>query len=268
MTSNYKDIYYRHNPRNSKGCNPLYIDNYKRFMEPFENMKENKENNIKNIKNNIKNKENNIKHKENNIKNKENNIKHKENNIENNIKNEENGDFKISGGNYEDNYSYLNLDDNKVLLCDKGRHILEEKGVKKMYDLKLESLMERKQNGEINNIDMMHNNKILKSMNYNNSNILATQKISNRLMRTLNNKVIDSNKFATLEDPFFSHKEHNNYKWKNTYFKNSNDKNIKGKWWTFKEANVKPLDFRTVIDYRTKKPAKVNFDRIQYKNKK
>ena len=238
MASNYKDIYYRHNPRNSKGCNPLYIDSYERFFEPFENMGENVSNSNTN------------------------------NSNTNNVNPEENGDFKISGGNYEDNYSYLNLDENKVLLCEKGQHILEEKGAKKMYDLKLESLMERKKNGEIKNIDMMHNNKILKSMNYNNSNILATQKISNRLMRTLNNKVIDSNKFETLQDPFFSHKEHNNYKWKNSYFKNSNDKNIKGKWWGFNEVKSKPLDMKTVIDYRTKKPAKVNFDLIQYKNKK
>ena len=228
MSSNYKDIYYRHNPRKTVKCNPLYVDNYKPFLETFENRKKKNYNLLQNT------------------------------------------DFKISGGNYEDKFSYINNpEEDKInLICKDNKYILESKGVDKMYDLNLESLMKRKNKGEIINVDLLHNNNIIKSMNYDKSHISAIDKVSNRLLRTLNDKVTKSNNFSTLEDPFFSHPAHNNYKWNNSYFKKSGDKNIEGKWWDVKQAKAKPLDYKTIIDYRTKRPAKVNYDTIQYINKK
>ena len=153
MSSNYKDIYYRHNPRKTVKCNPLYVDNYKPFLETFENRKKKNYNLLQNT------------------------------------------DFKISGGNYEDKFSYINNpEEDKInLICKDNKYILESKGVEKMYDLNLEGLMERKNKGEIVNVDLLHNNNIIKSMNYDKSHISAIDKVSNRLLRTLNDKVTKSN---------------------------------------------------------------------------
>ena len=177
-------------------------------------------------------------------------------------------DFGLNGGNYEDNYIYLdsNEEDKIQLSCKDNKHLLENKGVKKMYDLNLKSLHSRKSNGEIKDVDLLHNIKILNSIDYNKTELLSTDKMTKRLLKSMNNKVVEGNGFKHLEDPFFSHPAHNKYIWKNSYFKKSKDKNIDGKWWDFKQNDIKPLNAKTVIDYRNKRPQKVNYDLIEYKN--
>ena len=139
-------------------------------------------------------------------------------------------------------------------------------------DLDIKKMFNRKNKGEIVDIDFIHNNKILKSLDYDKTNMLAVQKMGKRLVPNLNEKVVLGNAFRNLEDPFFSHPAHNNYRWHNSYevknseFKKSNDKNIGGDWWDWEKNNIKPLDPRTVIDYRNKRPVKVDYTLIDYKN--
>lgn len=170
----------------------------------------------------------------------------------------ENSDFKISGGNYEDSFSYIGDSDKIHMACEKNN-------VKKnMVDFNLDELLKQKKDGTVENIDIIHNSKIIKSMNYNNSNMLAKQKMEKRLKNIINEKVIKSNEFKSIDNSFFNHPDNNKYEWKESYFKES--KNNNGRWWNIEDEKVRPLDFKTVIDFRTKKPAKVNFDVIDYKN--
>jgi len=247
MATNYKDIYYRHNPRKNIKCNPLYTDSYKPYFETFSNKAT--VGNSSSLRNSPS----------------MSNTKNLNNKASYNL---DQSDFKINGGNYEDSYSYIDSpEDEKInLLCKNNKYILENKSSEKMYDLNLDKLVDRKKDGEINNIDMLHNAKIIKSMNYNRSHVESVNKISNRLIRSLNDNVVRSNQLSNLDDPFFSHPAHNNYKWKNSYFKQSTDKNIGGKWWNLKDNVPTPLNAGAVIDYRKKQPAKVNYNTIDYKN--
>ena len=247
MATNYKDIYYRHNPRKNIKCNPLYTDSYKPYFETFSNPPT-----VSNSSSLINSSS-------------VSNTKNLNNKAGYNL---DQSDFKINGGNYEDIYSYIDSpEEEKInLLCKNNKYILENKSSNKMYDLNLDKLVDRKKDGEIKNIDMLHNAKIIKSMNYNRSHIESVNKISNRLIRSLNDKVIRSNQLSNLDDPFFSHPAHNNYKWENSYFKKSTDKNISGKWWNLKDNNPIPLNYREVIDYKKKIPTKVNYDTIDNKN--
>ena len=170
----------------------------------------------------------------------------------------ENSDFKISGGNYEDNFSYLGENNKIQMACKKNN------AKKKIIDFNLNDLLEKKNNGTVENIDNIHNIKIIKSMNYDKSNLLATQKMEKRLKNIINEKVINSYGFKSLDNSFFNHPDSIKYEWKNSYFEES--KNTNGRWWNIEDDKVKPLDLKTVIDYRSKKPAKVNFDIIDYKN--
>ena len=247
MATNYKDIYYRHNPRKNIKCNPLYTDSYKPYFENFSNPPS--LSNPQSLSNSPS----------------ASNTKNLNNKSSYNL---DQSDFNINGGNYEDSYSYIDsLEEEKInLLCKNNKYILENRSSEKMYDLNLDKLVDRKKDGEIKNIDMLHNAKIIKSMNYNRSHIESVNKISNRLIRSLNDKVVRSNQLSNLDDPFFSHPAHNNYKWKNSYFKQSTDKNIRGKWWNWKDNYPTPLNAGSVIDYRNKQPAKVNYNTIDYKN--
>jgi len=241
MATNYKDIYYRHNPRKNIKCNPLYTDSYKPYFETFSNPPSlSNSPSVSNTKKLSKKESYNL----------------------------EQSDFKINGGNYEDSYSYINSpEEDKInLLCKNNKYILENRSSDKMYDLNLDKLVDRKKDGEINNIDMLHNVKIIKSMNYDRSHVESVNKISNRLIRSLNDNVVRSNQLSNLDDPFFSHPAHNNYKWKNSYFKQSTDKNIGGKWWNWKDNDPTPLNAKSVIDYRKKQTTKVNYDTINNKN--
>jgi hypothetical protein len=191
-----------------------------------------------------------------------------------NFSNLDTTDFGMHGGNYEDNYSYLDSpqEEDIKLYCENNKYILNNKGTKKKMDLDVKKLFNRKNKGEILDIDFIHNNKIIKSLDYDKTNILAVQKIGKRLVPNLNEKVILGNAYRNLEDPFFSHPAHNKYNWQNSYevknseFKKSNDKNIDGKWWNWEKNNIKPLDPRSVIDYRNKRPLKVDYTLIDYKN--
>jgi len=247
MATNYKDIYYRHNPRKNIKCNPLYTDSYKPYFETFSNLSTVNDSSSLNNSPSMSN------------------TKNLNNKASYNL---DQSDFKINGGNYEDNYSYIEShEEEKInLLCKNNKYILENKSLEKMYDLNLDKLVDRKKDGEINNIDMLHNAKIIKSMNYNRSHVESVNKISNRLIRSLNDNVVKSNQLSNLDDPFFSHPAHNNYKWKNSYFKQSTDKNINGKWWNWKDNDPTPLNAGALIDYRTKQPVKVNYNTIDYKN--
>lgn len=178
-----------------------------------------------------------------------------------NFENMNNSANPVSGFNNDDNYNYINdkSEENKIkLLCKDNKYLLKNKGIEKMYDLNLNELMKRKKKGNIESIDMLHNKKILNTMGYDDSRLISVNNFSNRLMRNLNEKVVRSNELSNLDDPFFSHPAHNNYRWKNSYFKNGWVENINN--------NPKPIDFKNVIDYRNKKQGKINYNIINYKN--
>ena len=240
MVRNYKDIYIRKNPLKEMKCNPLYVDSYKPYMECFENS----HNSPSNSPNESIN---------------DNNIKDDIN--DNNIKDDIN-DNNISGFNNDDNYNYINdnSEENKIkLLCKDNKYILKNKGIEKMFDLNLNELMNRKNDGEIKNIDMVHNTKIMNSMRYDDSRLLSVNNFSNRLMKNLNQKVVRSNELSNLDDPFFSHPAHNSYKWKNSYFREG--------WVNNNITNNNPIDYNLILNYRDKTQSKINYNTINYKNK-
>jgi hypothetical protein len=246
MTSNYKDIYIRKNPLKEMKCNPLYVDSYKPYMECFENSQSNNpsESINENINGNING-----------------NINE---NINGNINENINGNINenINGFSNDDNYNYIddNSEENKIkLLCKDNKYILKNKGIEKMFDLNLNELMNRKKKGEIKNIDMLHNTKIINSMRYDDSRLLSVNKFSNRLMKNLNKKVIKSNELSNLDDPFFSHPAHNSYKWKNSYFSEG--------WVNNNITNNRHIDYNSILNYRDKKQRKINYNIINYKNK-
>ena len=159
-----------------------------------------------------------------------------------------------------DNFGYLEEDMKLDLNC-KNDNMNKMDCLKKVYKSNIKNLKRRKK-GESDKIDKIHNSIIKGGINYKFSEELAINKISNRLNCNLNNHVVNVNNNSYLDDPFFSHPANSKYEWKNSYFKNTDN----GKWVYFNDNDAKPLDYKTLIDYRTKKPAKVDYNIIEYKN--
>lgn len=152
-----------------------------------------------------------------------------------------------------DNYSYVNETDYKIIDNEDVKKISNKNDIN---NLKIK-------NNEIKNIDNIHNKKIINRLDFTKSSNMAKSIISNRLKKRINNKVVQHDKTSLLDDNFFKYPVNQDYKWKNSYFKNTKN----GKW-VYHNYNSDPntLDYKTIVDFRDKRPVKINYDIIEGKN--
>jgi len=77
---------------------------------------------------------------------------------------------------------------------------------KKMYDISPEAIMNNKILGNIDEVDKIHNNKVIGSMSYDRMMLNHFQNTTNRLHSTVNPLVLSYHNRVLENDPFFNPK--------------------------------------------------------------
>jgi hypothetical protein len=211
--NNFKDNYYRTNPRRNAKCSPmLWGDNHKyyfnRNIEGFANISN------KQIVNNNK------------INNKVNNNK-----VNNNKKN---GNNLVNwNDNNSDNYEYV--EPNVSLKCGGGKalisqHIGHDMTNLNMYDIDAKSLMKKQVLGDIKEIDAIHNNIDNNHMNFHKIQVMTMRNSMERSHYGMNEKVLQGKERSFLDDDFFRGDFNRDYFVPPTRIDRSKKSNFEKKW--------------------------------------
>lgn len=211
--NNFKDNYYRTNPRRNAKCSPmLWGDNHKyyfnRNIEGFANISN------KQIVNNNK------------INNKVNNNK-----VNNNRKN---GNNSVNwNDNNSDNYKYV--EPNVSLKCGGGKalisqHIGHDMTNLNMYDIDAKSLMKKQVLGDIKEIDAIHNNIDNNHMNFHKIQVMTMRNSMERSHYGMNEKVLQGKERSFLDDDFFRGDFNRDYFVPPTRIDRSKKSNFEKKW--------------------------------------
>ncbi len=211
--NNFKDNYYRTNPRRNAKCSPmLWGDNHKyyfnRNIEGFANISN------KQIVNNNK------------INNKNNNNK-----VNNNRKN---GNNSVNwNDNNSDNYKYV--EPNVSLKCGGGKalisqHIGQDMTNLNMYDIDAKSLMKKQVLGDIKEIEAIHNNIDNNHMNFHKIQVITMRNSMERSHYGMNEKVLQGKERSFLDDDFFRGDFNRDYFVPPTRIDRSKKSNFEKKW--------------------------------------
>lgn len=205
--NNFKDNYYRTNPRRNAKCSPmLWGDNHKyyfnRNIEGFANISN------KQFVNNNK-----INNKNNNKKNGNNSVNWNDNNSDNYEYVEPNVSLKCGGG--------------KALI---SQHIGHDMTNLNMYDIDAKSLMKKQVLGDIKEIDAIHNNIDNNHMNFHKIQVMTMRNSMERSHYGMNEKVLQGKERSFLDDDFFRGDFNRDYFVPPTRIDRSKKSNFEKKW--------------------------------------
>ena len=214
--NNFKDNYYRTNPRRNAKCSPmLWGDNHKyyfnRNIEGFANIS-----NKQFVNNNKVNKTKQI------------NGNNKVNN------NKKNGNNSVNwNDNNSDNYEYI--EPNVNLKCGGGKalisqHIGHDMTNLNMYDIDAKSLMKKQVLGDIKEIDAIHNNIDNNHMNFHKIQVITMRNSMERSHYGMNEKVLQGKERSFLDDDFFRGDFNRDYFVPPTRIDRSKKSNFEKKW--------------------------------------